>query len=80
MMPQMHFPFIPHEDATKSLLLTLLNESRIYHLSKDYKDLLDFMTRLRNFAPFNAFLLNVQKPGLRLHRKIMLAWADDLED
>lgn len=65
MMPQMNFLFIPDEDAAKSLLLNLLNESRIYHLSKDYKDLLDFMTRLRNFAPFNAFLLNVQKPGLR---------------
>lgn len=65
MMPQMHFPFIPDEDAEKTLLANLLQESRLYHLSKDYKDLLDFVTKLPNFAPFNAFLLNVQKPGLR---------------
>ena len=65
MMPQMNIPGIPEEDAAKSLLANLLNESRLYHLSKDYKGLLDFVTKLPNFAPFNAFLLNVQKPGLR---------------
>src|SRR5262249_40186605 len=31
---------------------------------KDYKELLDFVVKLRNFAPFNAMLLHVQKPGL----------------
>lgn len=65
MMPQMSIPGIPDEDAAKSLLANLLNESRLYHQSKDYKELLEFVTRLRNFAPFNAFLLNLQKPGLR---------------
>jgi len=28
-------------------------------------ELLNFVIRLRNFAPFNAMLLQVQKPGLR---------------
>jgi hypothetical protein len=42
----------------------LLSDSRLYTKSKDYKDLLDFVIRLRNFAPFNAMLLQVQKPGL----------------
>ena len=65
MMPQMRLPFIPDEAIAKSLLADLLDESRLYHLSKDYKELLDFVTKLPNFAPFNAFLLNVQKPGLR---------------
>lgn len=50
--------------ATKSLLDQLLADSRLYTQSKDYKDLLDFVVRLRNFAPFNAMLLHVQKPGL----------------
>jgi hypothetical protein len=50
--------------ATKSLLDQLITDSRLYTQSKDYKDLLDFVVRLRNFAPFNAMLLHVQKPGL----------------
>lgn len=53
------------ETATsRSLLDQLLADSRLYTSSKDYKDLLDFVVRLRNFAPFNAMLLQVQKPGL----------------
>lgn len=51
-------------DEARSLLDTLLNESRLYRTSADYKALLDFVVRLRNFAPFNAMLLQLQKPGL----------------
>ena len=51
--------------AARNLLDQLLTDSRLYTKSKDYKDLLDFVIRLRNFAPFNAMLLQVQKPGLR---------------
>jgi hypothetical protein len=51
-------------DAARSLLDQLLSDSRLYTQSKDYKELLDFVVRLRNFAPFNAMLLQVQKPGL----------------
>src|SRR2546422_3049424 len=50
--------------AARSLLDQLLADSRLYTQSKDYKELLDFVVRLRNFAPFNAMLLQVQKPGL----------------
>jgi len=50
--------------AARSLLDQLLADSRLYTKSKDYKALLDFVVRLRNFAPFNAMLLQVQKPGL----------------
>jgi hypothetical protein len=45
-------------------LLDLITDSRLYTQSKDYNDLLDFVVRLRNFAPFNAMLLHVEKPGL----------------
>lgn len=51
-------------EAARSLLDQLLTDSRLYTKSKDYKDLLDFVVRLRNFAPFNAMLLHIQKPGL----------------
>lgn len=52
-------------DSARSLLDQLLEDSRLYRSSKDYRDLLDFVVQLRNFAPFNAMLLQVQKPGLR---------------
>ena len=51
-------------DSTRSILDQLLLDSRLYRQSKDYKELLDFVVRLRNFAPFNAMLLQIQKPGL----------------
>jgi IrrE N-terminal-like domain len=51
-------------EAARSLLDQLLTDSRLYTQSSDYKALLDFVVRLRNFAPFNAMLLQVQKPGL----------------
>lgn len=51
-------------ESARSLLDQLLSDSRLYTKSKDYRELLDFVIRLRNFAPFNAMLLQVQKPGL----------------
>lgn len=51
-------------DITRSLLDQLLTDSRLYRNSADYKNLLVFVAKLRNFAPFNAMLLQVQKPGL----------------
>lgn len=54
----------PDEQAARTLLDQLLEDSRLYKTSKDYLDLLEFTKRLRNFAPFNAMLLHLQKPGL----------------
>jgi hypothetical protein len=51
-------------EEARSLLDQLLADSRLYTRSAEYKALLDFVVRLRNFAPFNAMLLQVQKPGL----------------
>ncbi len=51
-------------DAERSLLADLLERSRLYLTSTDYLELLGFVSRLRNFAPFNAMLLQIQKPGL----------------
>lgn len=52
-------------DGARSLLDRLITESRLYKTSKDYKELLDFVIRLRHMAPFNAMLLQIQKPGLK---------------
>ena len=49
---------------TRSLLDRLFSDSRLYTSSANYMKLLEFVVRLRNFAPFNAMLLQVQKPGL----------------
>lgn len=52
------------KDSARSVLDQLLSESKLYKTSTDYMALLDFVVRLRNFAPFNAMLLQIQKPGL----------------
>ena len=52
-------------EGVRTLLDQLLADSRLYTRSEDFKALLDFVVRLRNFAPFNAMLLQVQKPGLK---------------
>ncbi|HYN79111.1 MAG TPA: hypothetical protein VES73_15115 [Lamprocystis sp. (in: g-proteobacteria)] len=51
-------------EVERSLLADLLERSRLYHTSEDYRKLLDFVSKLRNFAPFNAMLLQIQRPGL----------------
>lgn len=51
-------------ENARSLLDQLLEDSRLYYSSTDYKQLLDFVVKLRNFAPFNAMLLHIQKPGI----------------
>lgn len=48
-----------------ALVSKLLHESKLYRTGHDFKSLLDFINRLPNMAPFNAFLLQLQKPGLR---------------
>lgn len=51
-------------NVARSLLTGLLEDSRLYRTSSDYMKLLEFVVKLRNFAPFNAMLLQIQKPGL----------------
>jgi hypothetical protein len=41
-----------------------LVQSKLNRSSHDFRELLDFVTRLRNLSPFNGMLLNIQKPGL----------------
>ncbi|MBL8519708.1 MAG: ImmA/IrrE family metallo-endopeptidase [Betaproteobacteria bacterium] len=52
------------QGAERAILDQLLLESRLYTRSEDYLALMAFVARLRNFAPFNAMLLHIQRPGL----------------
>lgn len=52
------------EAVSRTIIDQLLTQSKLYHTSKDYKALLDFIVQLKAFAPFNALLLQIQKPGL----------------
>lgn len=52
-------------DQERAMLSQLLERSKLYHSSAEFKALLEFVARLRNFAPFNAMMLQIQKPGLR---------------
>lgn len=62
-------------ETARALLDQLLADSRLYRTGKDYRALLDFVVRLRNFAPFNAMLLDVQKPGL-MYAASRLDWLE----
>lgn len=53
------------DGEVRSMLDVLLEEAGLYSTTKDYLELMDFIVRMRNFAPFNAMLLQIQRPGLR---------------
>jgi hypothetical protein len=63
-------------ESARSMLDQLLDDSRLYRKGTDYKNLLDFVVRLRNFAPFNALLLQIQKPGLH-HAASARDWREN---
>jgi hypothetical protein len=51
-------------DADRALIEQLIAETELYTTSQAFTELLEFVTKLRGFAPFNAMLLHIQKPGL----------------
>ena len=50
--------------AERALMDQLIAATRLYNSSEAVQELLEFTIRLRAFAPFNAMLLHIQKPGL----------------
>jgi hypothetical protein len=52
------------EERDRALVDQLIADTQLYNSAKAIKDLLEFTVRLRHIAPFNAMLLNIQKPGL----------------
>ena len=51
-------------DADRALIEQLIAETELYTTTEAFTELLGFVTKLRGFAPFNAMLLHIQKPGL----------------
>ena len=51
-------------EIERGLLDHLLSEAKLYHDSASYKELLEFVVKLRNVAPFNAMILQLQKPTI----------------
>ena len=41
----------------------LFEEVGTYRSTKDYRELLSFVRKFRHYAPYNAMLLHIQKPG-----------------
>lgn len=58
-------PSYQNTPADISQLSELLKRSRLYGSSEALHQLLVFIAKLPHIAPFNAFLLNVQRPELR---------------
>jgi hypothetical protein len=52
-------------DDDSNLLAALIERSRLYRTGEDYLRLMNFISRMRHMAPFNAALLHMQKPGMR---------------
>ena len=52
------------EARDRALIEQLIAATRLYATSNAVKELLEFTINLRAFAPFNAMLLHIQKPGL----------------
>lgn len=52
------------DSRDRALVDQLIADTRLYDSAKAIKELLDFTARLRHIAPFNAMLLQIQKPGL----------------
>lgn len=51
-------------EVERALIEQLIAATKLYNSSEAIEELFDFTIRLREFAPFNAMLLHIQKPGL----------------
>lgn len=59
------FEFVNDLDSTeRALIEQLIAATNLYDNTEAVQQLLAFTTKLRAFAPFNAMLLHIQKPGL----------------
>jgi hypothetical protein len=62
--PDLFAAELAQEQAERALIDQLIAATRLYATSDAVKELQEFIARMRCFAPFNAMLLHVQKPGL----------------
>lgn len=54
------------EKEQQALLDRLMNEAGLYRSGRAWQETLAFIARLPHIAPFNAMLLQIQRPGLRV--------------
>ena len=54
----------PEQQARESID-RLLADGRAYRQSKDYSEFISFLGRFRQYSPFNAAMVSLQKPGAR---------------
>ncbi|BBO34799.1 ImmA/IrrE family metallo-endopeptidase [Lacipirellula parvula] len=52
-------------DAGKRALDDLFSNASKYRTTQSYRELMAFIAKFRKYAPFNAMLVHVQKPGAR---------------
>ena len=52
------------DQTSQALIDQLISATQLYSSSSARQELLKFIVRFRAFAPFNAMLLHIQKPGL----------------
>ncbi|MDO8984353.1 ImmA/IrrE family metallo-endopeptidase [Cypionkella sp.] len=50
--------------TNRSLIDELIQQTNLYATSASFISLLEFVAKMRGFAPFNAMLLHAQKPGI----------------
>lgn len=58
------YPAPVHEEEERALIEQLIAATKLYNSSEAVLELLNFTAKFRAFAPFNAMLLHIQKPGL----------------
>ena len=59
----------------RALIDKLITATKLYNNSKAIQELFEFTIQMRAFAPFNAMLLHIQKPGLT-HAATAQDWWD----
>ena len=65
----------PTEESARALIDQLIASTRLYNTSDAIRELFEFTIRFRGFAPFNAMLLHIQKPGLT-HAATAVDWRN----
>ena len=51
----------PREEVASSID-TLLRQSKAYRDTKDFQEMVSFMARFRDYAPYNNMLVRIQNP------------------
>lgn len=53
------------EEEARTVFDQLLAQSRVYSEGRSFRELQEFIAKMPQFAPFNAMLLHIQRPGLK---------------